>query len=40
MLSNTADYALRTMLVLARAYGRRPMRADEIADATGAEPVG
>ena len=36
MLSNTADYALRAMLVLARAHGRRPVRADEIADATGA----
>jgi Rrf2 family protein len=34
VLSNTADYALRAMLVLARAYGRRPMRADEIAAAT------
>jgi Rrf2 family protein len=36
VLSSTADYALRAILVLAREYGRRPLRADEIADATGA----
>ncbi len=39
MLSNTADYALRAILVLARHYGHhggRPVRAEEIADATGA----
>lgn len=36
VLSNTADYALRAVLVLARAGGGRPLRADEIADATGA----
>ena len=35
MLSNTSDYALRAVLVLAREYGR-PLRADEIADSTGA----
>ena len=36
MLSATSDYALRAILILARSYGRRPMRADEIAKATGA----
>lgn len=36
MISATSEYALRAMLILARAYGQRPMRADEIADATGA----
>lgn len=36
MLSATSDYALRAVLVLARAYGRRAVRADEIADATAA----
>lgn len=36
MLSATSDYALRAALVLAREYGKRLMRADEIADATGA----
>jgi Rrf2 family iron-sulfur cluster assembly transcriptional regulator len=36
VLSSTSDYALRAVLVLARGYGRRPLRADEIADATGA----
>ena len=35
MLSSTSDYALRAVLVLARETGR-PMRADEIADSTGA----
>ena len=35
MLSSTADYALRAILVLARSAGDRPLRADEIADATG-----
>ena len=35
MLSCTSDYALRAVLVLAREHGR-PMRADEIADSTGA----
>lgn len=35
MLSSTADYALRAILVLARGFGQRPLRADEIADATG-----
>jgi Rrf2 family transcriptional regulator, iron-sulfur cluster assembly transcription factor len=35
MLSATADYALRATLVLARTPGR-PLRADEIAAATGA----
>ncbi len=36
MLSSTADYALRAVLVLAGENWRRPLRADEIADATGA----
>jgi Rrf2 family protein len=36
VLSNTADYALRAILALARLGGARPLRADEIADATGA----
>ncbi|HEY0972833.1 MAG TPA: Rrf2 family transcriptional regulator [Gemmatimonadales bacterium] len=36
MLSNTADYALRAILVLAHHHGGRPVRAEEIADATGA----
>ena len=35
MLSSTADYALRAILVLARASDERPLRADEIARATG-----
>lgn len=35
MLSCTSDYALRAVLVLAREQGRS-MRADEIADSTGA----
>lgn len=35
-ISATADYALRAILVLARDGAARPMRADEIADATGA----
>lgn len=36
MLSATADHAVRAILVLARAYGRKPVRADEVADAIGA----
>jgi Rrf2 family protein len=36
MISATSEYALRAALVLARAYGERPMRAEEIADAIGA----
>ena len=36
MLSCTADYALRAILLLARVGSDRPLRADEIADATGA----
>ncbi|MGK2962217.1 MAG: RrF2 family transcriptional regulator [Gemmatimonadaceae bacterium] len=36
MLSQTSDYALRAVLVLAREYERRSLRADEIARATGA----
>ena len=36
MLSSTSDYALRAILVLAQADHGRPMRADEIARATGA----
>ncbi|NUQ20543.1 MAG: Rrf2 family transcriptional regulator [Gemmatimonadaceae bacterium] len=35
-ISATADYALRAILVLARDGATRPMRADEIAGATGA----
>ena len=35
MLSSTADYALRAILVLARHADRRVLPADEIADATG-----
>jgi Rrf2 family protein len=35
LLSSTSDYALRAVLVLARENGR-PMRADDIADSTGA----
>ena len=36
MLSYTSDYALRAVLVLAGDTKHRPLRADEIADATGA----
>ncbi|PYP75480.1 MAG: Rrf2 family transcriptional regulator [Gemmatimonadetes bacterium] len=35
MLSSTSDYALRAILVLAQAEPGRPLRADEIARATG-----
>ena len=35
MLSSTSDYALRAILVLAQAERGQPMRADEIARATG-----
>jgi Rrf2 family iron-sulfur cluster assembly transcriptional regulator len=35
MLSSTSDYALRAILLLAQAEDGRPMRADEIARATG-----
>jgi len=35
MLSSTSDYALRAILVLAQAEHGQPMRADEIARATG-----
>ena len=35
MLSSTSDYALRAILVLAQASDGRPLRADEIARATG-----
>jgi Rrf2 family transcriptional regulator, iron-sulfur cluster assembly transcription factor len=35
MLSSTSDYALRAILVLAQAEPGRPMRADEVARATG-----
>ena len=35
MLSSTSDYALRAILVLAQANHGRPMRADEVARATG-----
>jgi Rrf2 family protein len=35
MLSSTSDYALRALLVLAQADHGRPVRADEIARATG-----
>jgi Rrf2 family protein len=36
MLSYTSDYALRAVLVFAGDTQQRPLRADEIADATGA----
>lgn len=36
MISATSEYALRAALVLARQYGERAMRADEIADSIGA----
>jgi Rrf2 family protein len=36
MLSQTSEYALRAVLVLAGRYGIGSMSADEIADATGA----
>lgn len=36
MLSATSDYALRAILLLARAHGTQPIRADEIADEIGA----
>jgi Rrf2 family iron-sulfur cluster assembly transcriptional regulator len=36
MLSSTSDYALRATLLLARHQGGRPLRADEIAEATAA----
>ena len=36
MISLTADYALRAMLLIARPETARALRADEIADATGA----
>jgi Rrf2 family protein len=36
MVSNTADYALRALLLLAQTEDGRAIRADEIADATGA----
>jgi Rrf2 family protein len=36
MVSLTADYALRAMLLLAKPETTRALRADEIADATGA----
>ncbi|HEX5830475.1 MAG TPA: Rrf2 family transcriptional regulator [Gemmatimonadaceae bacterium] len=36
MLSTTSDHALRAVLVLARHYGQRLVRADEIAHAIGA----
>jgi len=35
MLSSTSDYALRALLVLAQASDGRPLRADQIAHATG-----
>ena len=35
MLSSTSDYALRAILILAQATDGRPLRADEIARATG-----
>lgn len=35
MLSSTSDHALRAILLLAQAEAGRPMRADEIARATG-----
>jgi len=36
VLSSTSDYALRATLLLARQHGGRSLRADEIAEATGA----
>jgi Rrf2 family protein len=36
VLSNTSDYALRAVLVIAREYQQRTLRADEIAASTGA----
>ena len=36
MLSQTSDYALRAVLVIAREFEKRSVRADEIARATGA----
>jgi DNA-binding IscR family transcriptional regulator len=36
VISLTADYALRAMLLIARPETVRALRADEIADATGA----
>ena len=36
MLSSTSDYALRAVLVLAGDSQQRPLRADELAHATGA----
>jgi Rrf2 family protein len=36
MLSTTADYALRALLLLGRRRGEGPVRADEIAEAIGA----
>ena len=36
MFSTTADYAVRAILILAREGGDRPLRTEEIADATGA----
>jgi Rrf2 family protein len=35
VLSNSADYALRAVLVLSRSFGERAIHAEEIADATG-----
>jgi DNA-binding IscR family transcriptional regulator len=35
VLSTTADHALRATLVLARHYGTGPLRAEQIAHATG-----
>ncbi|MEP6832144.1 MAG: Rrf2 family transcriptional regulator [Gemmatimonas sp.] len=36
MLSATSDLAIRAILVLGRQYGKRPVRADEVADVIGA----
>ena len=36
MLSRTAEYAVRAVVLLARHYGGRPVRADEIASVLGA----
>jgi len=38
MLSSTSDYALRAILVLAQASDGRPLRAEQIARATGSPP--
>jgi hypothetical protein len=36
MISQTSDYAIRAVIVLAGEYNRQPLRAEVVADATGA----